>query len=152
MLIRPFEIADNSECCDLIEASFAEFIEPGFGKAGKQTFRTHIQKEREREKLPDDTFGFVAQDGNDIAGVVLVCRNTHIQWLFVDKRWHRQSIARKLMDAAVAQVTRRSPDARVITVKSSLYAVDVYRSLDFIDAGEQITEKGIIAVPLRLHI
>ena len=152
MLIRPFEIDDNGECCDLIEDSFAEFIEPGFEEEGKQTFRNHIQNERQRESLADDIFGFVAQDSNGILGVVLICKDTHIQWLFVGKRWHRQGIARKLIDATVDQVTIRSPDARYITVKSSLYALDVYRRIGFTSAGEQFAENGIICVPMRLYI
>ncbi len=152
MLIRPFEIDDNNACCDLIESSFAEFIEPGFEEEGRQAFYSHLQEERKRELLPDDIFGFVAQDSNDIVGVVQIRKNTYIHFLYVDKRWHRQGISRKLVEAASDQVAKRSPDATHLTVKSSLYAVAAYLCMGFTQEAEQINEKGVISVRLRLDI
>ncbi|NLF35987.1 MAG: GNAT family N-acetyltransferase [Clostridiaceae bacterium] len=81
---------------------------------------------------------------NEIIGVIATRNNgNHIALFFVDGRYHRQGIGRKLF-----QVVLEKSTGNKITVNSSPYAVEIYKKLGFIpDTDEQIKE-GIRFTPM----
>lgn len=81
---------------------------------------------------------------NKIVGVIATRNNgNHISLFFVDGKYHRQGIGRKLFETILQKSTGEK-----ITVNSSSYAVEVYKKLDFeSDTDEQIVD-GIRFTPM----
>ena len=80
---------------------------------------------------------------------IIATRNagTHLALFFVDGNHHRQGVGRSLWNTVLEENT--SP---IITVHSSLYAVDVYKKLGFIIVGELQSDDGISYVPMEYRM
>lgn len=79
-----------------------------------------------------------------MAGIIATRNNgNHIALFFVNSKYHRQGIGRKLFEVVVQNSTGEK-----ITVNSSPYAVKVYKKLGFVpDSEEQIVD-GIRFTPM----
>ena len=103
------------------------------------------------ESTPEDGAAFLAEQGEDgirrflaagyvyhvaevdgeLAGFIAIRERGHVYSLYVDKRWQRRGIARRLWETARdAALGPGHPGA--FTVKSSNYAMPFYASLGFV--------------------
>lgn len=71
--------------------------------------------------------------------------------LFVDGRYHKQGIARKLFKEALMTIKNNGAIDK-ITVNSSPYAVEVYHKLGFKDNNVEQTVDGIRFTPMQFNI
>lgn len=71
---------------------------------------------------------------------VIATRNqgAHIALFFVDGRYQRKGVGRRLFSECLI-----GNKNAYITVNSSVFAVDVYRKLGFIEIGECMEDSGI---------
>ena len=86
-------------------------------------------------------------NGN-IIGTIATKRSNHISLLFVDKRYHRQGVARALYQKIIEYYSR-DENCSEITVNSSLYAVEVYKRLGFAATDTEQQKNGIRFVPMK---
>lgn len=131
ILIRPLAGADVAAAAGLLRRAAGEFI-------------LH-------ESAPQDAADFLAQHGEDgiraalaagmayhaalvdgaLAGFIGMRERSHVYHLFVDKRWQRRGIARRLWECARAAALAPGHQG-VFTVNSSNHAVPLYESLGFV--------------------
>ena len=64
--------------------------------------------------------------------------------MFVNEQYHRKGIARRLLNMMIEQFNLSE-----ITVKSSRYAVEIYRKLGFIETDREQTVNGIRFIPMK---
>ena len=141
MEINKLTEAEKANAMNLVWEVFLEFDAPDYTEEGVKTFRDFITDEVKTGSL--EIYG--ANKNGKLAGVIAT-RNqgSHIALFFVDKRYHRQGIGRKLWEAVL-----RNSTAETITVHSSPYAGEIYRKLGFTYTdGEQI-EHGIRYIPMK---
>lgn len=121
MEINKVTQAEKANAMHLVWEVFLEFEAPEYTKEGVKTFRDFITDKNQTDSL--EIYG--AYETGELAGVIAT-RNegSHIALFFVDKKYHRQGIGRKLWEA----VLRNSP-AETITVHSSPYVGEIYRKL-----------------------
>lgn len=120
------------------------------------------------ESTPEDGAMFLAEQGEEgmrrffargylyhgaevegaLAGFIAIRERSHVYSLYVDSRFHRRGIARRLWDAArAAAVTPGHPGA--FTVNASNHAVPFYAALGFVPAAP--TQDGVVRYnPMRL--
>ena len=85
-------------------------------------------------------------DNEKIIGVIATRNNgNHITLFFVDGKYHKKGIGKKLFEKVLKNAT-----SKVITVNSSVYAVEVYHKLGFIDADTEKVDNGIRFTPMKL--
>jgi len=82
------------------------------------------------DRDPDQCFHFVAEDGNEIVGVVLVKVFWNLCSLFVAPEWQRHEIGRQLVRAAIDACRDKSPK-QAIYVNAAPNAVSFYGALGF---------------------
>jgi len=141
MKVKKVLQSEASGAMDLVWSVFAEFEAPEYSQEGINTFHDYINNTHEIGKL--EIYG--AYENDNIVGVIAT-RNggSHIALFFVNKKYHRQGIGRKLFEAVLLNST-----ANEITVNSSPYAAEVYHKLGFVDTDIEQTKDGIRYIPMK---
>ena len=85
---------------------------------------------------------------DEIIGMIATKQSCHISLLFVDKKYHRQGIARALY-RKVIEGCSKIEDSSEISVNSSLYAVEAYKRLGFVATDTEQQKNGIRFVPMK---
>jgi GNAT superfamily N-acetyltransferase len=90
----------------------------------------------------------VAEVDGELAGFIAIRERSHVYSLYVDRRWHRRGIARRLWETARdAALGPGHPGA--FTVNSSNHAMPFYASLGFVPTAP--TQVAIVRYnPMRL--
>ena len=141
------------ETLDLVRKVFNEFEAPYYSEEGVTSFHKFIDINNMSEQYSNGSLYFYGCFVNDIiVGMIAVKDFVHISLLFVDKHYHRQSIARSLFDHIIQICKEKNPSLKMITVNSSPYAVDVYHKLGFSNVSSEQVVDGIKFTPMELKI
>jgi len=128
------------EALSLVWNVFLKFEAPEYSKEGIENFKSFIDS----EKMIGGLMIYGAFLEERLVGVAATReQGNHIALFFVDGRYHRRGIGRKLFET----VLRHSSGDR-ITVNSSPYALPVYRRLGFFDADSERVVNGIRYIPM----
>ena len=92
-----------------------------------------------------------AFDNDTPVGIIGLGSPLRIALLSVDKRYHRQGIARKLFETALADKSRTDSHDK-ITVNTSPYAVNIYRRLGFVPTDTEQTVNGLRFTPMECNL
>lgn len=138
--IKNIEETGQAQALDLAWRVFKKFEAPEYCEKGIETFRQTLRSSKFLSLLK--TYGVFSQE--EMVGMLATRNNgSHIALFFVDERFHRMGIGRKLFERALTNCPTQE-----MTVNSSPYAIEVYHALGFIDADvEQITD-GIRYTPM----
>ena len=141
ILIKYIDSKDAA-ALSLVWNVFLEFEAPEYSEDGVKEFYKSIHEEAYLQQLC--MYGAFL-DGK-LAGVIAT-RNekSHIALFFVDGKYHRQGIGRKLFEAA-----KSNCNSDKMTVNSSPYAVPVYVKLGFCRTDEEQVVNGIKFTPMEL--
>jgi len=115
-------------------------------------FKRFIAPEHIADKMASGEFKlWGAFDGEAPVGIIALGPPLRIALLSVEKRYHRQGIARKLFSAALNDKTRTDGHNK-ITVNASPYAVNIYRRLGFVQTNTEQTVNGLRFTPMECKI
>jgi len=139
------------QALDLVNRVFSEFVAVDYSEQGNKTFNDYLKVKYEEVIYDVQTghkriWGYYQDD--EIVGVIATRDISHIALLFVDKKHHRQGIAKQLYNTVLSEI-RENRDITQVSVNSSPYAVAVYEKLGFIKTDEQQEKDGIIFVPMK---
>ena len=87
---------------------------------------------------------FVSEEEGTVVGYIALKRPGHLYHLFVSERHQGKGIARLLWRHLVETF-----DCREFTVRSSRYAVPVYKRLGFSESGPMGNKEGVAFQPMR---
>jgi GNAT superfamily N-acetyltransferase len=151
-IVRALHEEDIKEALALVWRVFLEFEAPDYTETGVRNFKEYIGYDGVLEKMQSGELYFLGCFDQDKLGGVIALRSqmSHISLLFVQKEYHRQGIARRLMIAAIEYAKIRS--VVCMTVHSSPYAVGFYERLGFIASGDARVENGIRYTPMKRPI
>lgn len=148
MQIRPLEEADIPAVARLLRSLAAEFIVHESPCEGAATFLRENDEQGLRGFVARGYAYHVAEDGGTIAGFIAVRERRHVFHLFVDKRWQRQGVARRLWDVA-RRVARDSGGNGGFTVNSSNFAVPAYEAMGFVRSAPMQCKDGLYFNPME---
>ena len=148
MLIRPCEDRDLPAMARLFRASALEFIVHDSPLEGVCNFLRENDEEGLRGFVRCGHVYHVALDSGELAGFIAIRNNDHLYHLFVDRRWHRQGLARRLWDAARSAALAQGGSGS-FTVNASSFAVPVYEAFGFERTGPLQCVKGLQVNPMR---
>ena len=140
--IRKIRQEEIERAVSLVWIIFQEYEALDYTKDGMQEFYRSIHDENYLSNL--DWYGAFVEE--KLVGVIAT-RNggTHIALFFVDGKYHRQGIGRRLF-----QTVQIKCCSDKITVNSSPYAVPVYHKLGFKDTDVEQTVNGLRFTPMEL--
>lgn len=146
MQIRPLLPDEMEPCRSLVRSVFDRFEAPDYSREGAASFYAFLDSVP--EQFSSGALKIRAALREDrLIGVLAMRDGRHICLLFVDPSFHRQGIARALVQTA-ADFARENGQKQ-LTVNSSPYAVPVYHRLGFSDLGPEQTADGIRFTPMR---
>ncbi|MFX0098634.1 MAG: GNAT family N-acetyltransferase [Candidatus Hodarchaeota archaeon] len=150
--IRYLEESQISEIIELIKRIFDEFEAPEYSEEGIQEFYSYITPEGFKERLEKNHFTLVAMVKDRLAGVIEIRDNNHICLLFVDKQYHKKSIAKRLLEEAISIAKSNQTVEFSIDVNSSPYAVEIYKKMGFLPTDNEQLVNGIRFIPMSRRI
>jgi len=153
-MIKEVGKKDMKQALDLVNKVFSEFVAVDYSEQGNKTFEDYL-KTKYDETLSDIETGhkklWAYYQNDEIIGVIATRDISHIALMFVDKRHHRQGIARQLFNTVLAEI-KDNTNITKMTVNSSPYAVKVYERLGFVKTDEQQEKDGIIYIPMARQL
>lgn len=152
MEIKKIGKEDLDKALGLVWEVFQEFEAPNYSNQGIEEFKKFISYNTIAEKLDkEELFILGCYDNEKLAGVIATRNISHICMLFVSSEYHKRGIATRLFQRILEDVKMYSNTAQ-ITVNSSIYAIDVYHRLGFIDLGDEQKVNGIRFIPMSYRI
>ena len=135
---------EMNEALELVWKVFLEYEAPDYTEEGIKEFKKTI----------DDTDWIEARDfygaydeNNNVIGVIATKDITHIALFFVEGKYHKQGIGKKLYDK-IKSLNNKG----FFTVNSSPYAHEVYKHLGFIDTDIEKCVNGLRFYPMKTEI
>lgn len=135
-------IDSKDTALSLVWNVFLEFEAPEYSENGVKEFYKSIHDEDYLKQLC--MYGAFL-DGKLIGVIATRNEKSHIALFFVDGKYHRQGIGRKLFEAA-----KSNCHSDKMTVHSSPYAVPVYAKLGFRQMDKEQVVNGIRYTPMEL--
>lgn len=121
---------------------FMQFEAPDYPDHGIASFRNALH---DPDYLSQLTY-YVHTDYGRVVGMLATrCQGSHIALFFVDSRYHRHGIGRRLFEQALSHCPTQT-----MTVFSSPYAIPVYTALGFVPTGDTQTDDGISYTPMQI--
>ncbi|ASC70185.1 putative N-acetyltransferase YjdG [Halomicronema hongdechloris C2206] len=142
-LIRSAIPADAEAIHQLVMAVIIRDLHPELSSEGQQTLARIITPDSLRQRLQRGAKIWVAEEAENLVGVIEVTPQQHIKLFFVASHRRHRGIGRLLFEMVKHHTT--GP----ITVNSSAYALPVYRRLGFLQHGPITSHHGITFYPLR---
>ena len=107
-LIRPLYKTEWEEAMQLAWDTFLIYEAPEYTKEGIKSFKNFVRDPILKQLFLEGKYQTLAAFCNGLMVGILGVRNeTHISLLFVDREYHRQGIASKLLDRMFTQVDKQ---------------------------------------------
>ena len=150
--IRWAEAEDWTPAMNMIWKTFMKFEGPEYTSEGIRNFLDFITDEDLFHSfLQGKYLMLVATDGAQIIGAASVRDGNHLSLLFVDERYHRQGVGKRLM-SYLCEILKKEAGREDITLKAAPYAVPFYRKIGFWATGPEEHYSGIIVTPMRKRL
>ncbi len=144
--IRRAQLADAKSISQLVIPLVEEFISYEYTEQGAKIILASMSEQHIASNINQSYEYFVAESEDSIVGVLGIRDGNHIFHCFVDKQYHGKRIGKQLWNFWLA----KNHVARV-TVNSSKFAVDFYKSLGFTSEDELFEKNGITCYPMILE-
>ena len=151
IVISPAKADEWESAMEVAWRTFLKFEAPVYTKEGTEHFLEFISGERLYKMfLCGEYKMLVAKDGERVAGVACLRAGNHISLLFVEHRYQRFGIGRRL----VSELQRMycSGDSCQLTVNAAPCAIGFYEKLGFIKTDDMKTADGITYLPMRCMV
>jgi ribosomal protein S18 acetylase RimI-like enzyme len=153
IIINDFQTGRENLVCDFVKKVFDEFVAPDYSEEGNNTFYDYIDPVKMKERISSGkTFILLAEEGENIAGMIEMRDFNHISLLFVDRKYQGQGIAKDLYDRAIKICRENSNESIEFTVNSSPFAVEIYEKLGFIKTEDEKITNGIRYIPMKMLV
>lgn len=153
IIYRHDEYGELPQISALMEAVFREFIEPGYDPQGTEEFLEYIHPTAIAYRLKHTNhFLRIAEANKKIVGVLEMRNYNHLSLLFVDGKYQRRGIAKRLVREAIALCLMDNPKLTDITVHSDPAAVVAYKAMNFKCIGEEQVINGIRFIPMKYDL
>ena len=150
--IRWAEAEDWTPAMNMIWKTFLKFEGNEYSPEGVRNFLDFItDEELFYSFLKGKYLMLVAVDDDQIIGAASVRDGNHLSLLFVDERYHRQGVGRKLMHL-LCEFLKNEAGEEDITLKAAPFAVAFYRRIGFWATGPEEHYSGITVTPMRKRL
>ena len=149
--IRSGTVEDAPRISQFVCGLSREFIVGEFVAAAQAAFLDGHSEAKVRERLLEDFRFYLAEHGNDLAGVAAIRSNVHLYYLFVAKTYHGAGLARRLWSRVMADSLALGNPGR-FTVNASNYSVRAYERLGFRRTEAMTETDGVLYNPMELVV
>lgn len=149
--IRKVSPNDVDEALNLALEVFMEYEAPEYDTRGVETFTAYIKDENTVQNYKRGTSPmYAAFDNGKIIGLIGMRANkTHISLVFVKREYHRKGVGTALFRFILDDFRESGLLFSEITVNSSPYGVQFYKSLGFVPQSGELEADGIRYTPMK---
>ncbi len=151
LTISDFSINEADQVAGLIKTVFDEFIAPGYSEEGNAFFYRFINPEQIIDRFYQKNMQLTAKIGGEIVGFLEIRDSFHICLLFVDKRFHRKGIAKKLLVRSLEKYRGTNEGLSFLEVNASPFSENIYKKLGFTPIDGLQEMNGMKFVPMRMN-
>jgi len=148
---REAVVEDADAISDLIIASQRQFCFHEYTSEGQDLMAQVCGSKALRHYLERGDVYFVAEIDGRIVGVAGIRDNQHLAHNFVDAKWHRRGISKRLWDLARDEFLRRGNPGS-FDLRASTYAIPVYERWGFVRTAATDQDYGITSTPMKLDL
>lgn len=152
MNIKEIQTEEIEDVSLMIKGVFSKFISSAYTKEGISQFNSFVDEGTIKERLTAGSLILVAKEDETIAGVIEIRDGSHIPLFFVKDEFQGKGLGHRLFRKAVKKNAELNPSVEVLTVNSSPYAVDIYKSMGFRNAAAMQVKSGIMYYPMEYKI
>ena len=147
-VVRRGAVEDAARISGFVTALANEYIVKEFSAEGRTHFLQDHTASRVQQRLAGDFRFYLAEKGDELAGVAAIRSNRHLYYLFVGKPFQRMGLARRLwMQVNEESLALGNPGD--FTVNASNYAVAAYERLGFRRTEPTKEKNGVLYNPMR---
>lgn len=148
-MIRTAYREDWQPAMALAWKTFLKYEAPVYTQEGIQNFREFITDTTLYRMFIVGSYQmFVAVVNSQIVGMLTVRSVSHISLLFVDEAYHKQGIARGLVQNLCDFLLQEVGGIDKVTVNAAPCATGFYHKMGFCDIGEETIKDGITFTPM----
>ena len=152
IMVRPAYREEWDDAMALAWRTFMKFEAKDYTPEGIESFRDFITDTVLHRMFVMGAYQlFGAYDNGKMVGMISLRNETHISLLFVDEKYHRIGIGRRLIEY-VSDYVLNEEGHRLITVNAAPYATGFYHRVGFIDTDTEQTNDGIRYTPMERSI
>ncbi len=149
--IEKMQKGEEKEIANLIKQVFGEFVAPAYGPKGVNHFLDYIEPANiSKRRSEGNHLALTAKIDKQIIGIIEIRDWNHICLLFVDKKYHKSGIAKRLFRESMNLCEENG--SKELDVNSSLFAVPIYERMGFVQADSEQIKNGIRFVPMRIRL
>ncbi len=152
MKIQEIQSDDIEDVSIMIKDVFNKYISPEYTKEGISQFNSFVDEGTIRERLAAGSLILVAKEEQSVVGIIEIREGTHIPLFFVKEGFQGKGLGHRLFRKAVKKNAESNPSVEVLTVNSSPYAVDIYKSMGFRNAAAMQVKSGISYYPMEYKV
>lgn len=147
MNIRKIQDKDIAAVSSVCLNSFNDSIAISLTNKGISTFSKIASISAFCDRVKEDNLIHVAEDNGTIKGVIELKEGRHLAMLFVDPKYQKQSIGKKLLFSVL-------PFCRgnTLTVSASISSVKAYEKYGFECSGEIAESEGLVYQPMEIEL
>ena len=143
-IVKTIDRASQQRALDLALLVFMEFEARDYSDEGIEEFKRSLKN----PAYIDNLCFYIAIEQDEGIGMLATRNNgSHIALLFVDGRWQRKGIGRKLIEFAL-----KDCDDSTMTVNSAPLAHEFYKKAGFEDTDVEQIKNGIRFIPMKRKI
>lgn len=147
MNIRRIENKDVQAVSIMCMDSFFKSVAGTLSDDGISTFSKIAASDSFLNRMKEDNVILVAENDDDVKGVIELKEGRHIAMLFIDPECQKKGIGRELLLSALAQAR-----CSTVTVSASLSSVSAYRKFGFKCKGNIGESAGLVYQPMQIEL
>ena len=145
--VRQADAQHADEISDFVSTLAREHIASSLGSGGIELLLVSLDSASTHQRLSDGWPHLIAFENGELVGVIVVKPPLHLYHLFVRTDLQRTGIGSRLL-AEADRIVSQSTGEALLTVNSSLNAVDAYKRFGFVSDGLPVDSDGVRFVPM----
>ena len=126
--------------------SLSHFYLDGKNKALPRWLESNLKLNEILARIESPQFeNYICESDGKVVGYLSIKEGAHLYHLFVDEKFQGQGLSRKLWEHG-----KRLASSNAFTLRSSLFAVPVYKQFGFIEDGCVLKKDGVSFQPMIL--
>jgi GNAT superfamily N-acetyltransferase len=149
IVVRPAYREEWDDAMALAWRTFMQFEAQDYTPEGIESFQDFITDTVLHRMFVMGAYQlFGAYDNGRMIGMISLRNETHISLLFVDEKYHKMGIGRRLIEY-ISEYVLTEEGHSDITVNSAPYATGFYHRIGFVDTGMEQVSDGIRYTPMK---
>lgn len=152
IVVRPAYRSEWDDAMALAWRTFMKFEAKDYTKEGVNSFQEFVTDTVLHRMFIMGVYQlFGAYDNSKMVGMISLRNETHISLLFVDEKYHKMGIGRRLIEY-VCNYVHLEEGHDYVTVNAAPYATGFYHNVGFCDTDVEQFNDGIRFTPMERRI